>query len=236
MDPSTASPPEPRASLARTIWSRIVSGMVAALPIVITFWIVSWLYGVFYSWVLGPLARWAHDLGGTRALAGLPWWWDYFVAPVVAILLVLGLLYALGLFVQSRFYRALNWILGRVPIVATIYQGTRNLIESLLQQRKASRPNRVVLVEFPHPGMRSLALVTNSVRDRPTQRTILCVCVLTGVMPPSGFTLFVPEEDVIDLGWSMNQMVQAVLSGGLTIPGAITYSATPPAPEGPSGP
>ena len=76
----------------------------------------------------------------------------------------------------------------------------------------------MVLVEFPHPGTRSLGLVTNSLRDVTTGRTILTVCVLTGLMPPAGFTLFVPEESVTNIAWSVNETLQSILSGGITAP------------------
>src|SRR4051812_26868601 len=83
---------------------------------------------------------------------------------------------------------------------------------------------RGVLVEFPHPGIKALAFVTNALRDASTDRTILSVCVLTGVMPPSGFTLFVPEESVTDIDWTVNQTLQAILSGGMTAPATIPFS------------
>ena len=70
--------------------------------------------------------------------------------------------------------------------------------------------------------------------DASTGRTILCVCVLTGVVPPAGFTLYVPEEDVTDVDWSVNQALQAILSGGITTPSVIHYSRGLDAP--PTGP
>lgn len=221
--PPPSSSSDARPSLFATIRNRIISGLVAVLPIAVTFWIVSWLYGILSLYVLQPMAEGVQRLRSAEAFAGLPGWWDRFVAPLVAILLVLTALYLLGLFVRSRLYRILNWFLERVPVVATIYLAVRNVSEALLFRGGPARPNRVVLVEFPQPGMRSLGLVTNSVRDTLTGKTILSVCVLTGVMPPAGFTLLVPEESVTDLGWSMNQMFQAILSGGLSMPGNIPY-------------
>jgi uncharacterized membrane protein len=71
--------------------------------------------------------------------------------------------------------------------------------------------------------MRSLGLVTNSLRDATTGRGILMVCVLTGVMPPTGFTLFVPEESVTNIAWNVNETLQAIVSGGITTPATIHY-------------
>ncbi len=48
--------------------------------------------------------------------------------------------------------------------------------------------------------------------------------MLTGVFPPAGFTLYVPEDHVIDVDWTVNQALQAILSGGITTPSVIHYS------------
>jgi uncharacterized membrane protein len=47
-------------------------------------------------------------------------------------------------------------------------------------------------------------------------------------VPPSGFTLFVPEEDVIEVDWTVNEVLQVILSGGLTSPSIIPYTSARP--------
>jgi uncharacterized membrane protein len=209
------------------IRTRIVSGLLLALPIVLTFWIIFWLYSTLKRLILDPIAWAIRYAFSVREVDVLPEWWDRFAAPLVSIILVLLLLYALGLIVHSRLHRAVDWILLRLPLVTTIYKAIRNVFHSLENQVQSNRFQRVVLVEFPHPGMRSLAFVTNSLLDAATGKTILCVCVLTGVVPPAGFTLFVPEEGVTDLNWSVNQTLQAILSGGITVPATIPFSGGP---------
>lgn len=223
--------PEAPRSLFAAIRARILSGLFLALPILITGWIIFRLYSLFRDYVLDPFFRGMSYLRERDAFyASLPEWWDHFVAPLFALILVALSLYLLGLVVRSRVYRMLDRLLLRVPVVTTIYQAVSGLFAALENQRKAAQFKRVVLVEFPQPGMRSLGLVTNSLTDTRTGRTILCVCVLTGVMPPTGFTLFVPEESVTDLPWTLNQALQAIVSGGLTAPESITYFKGP-APE-----
>ena len=209
------------------IRTRIVSGLILALPIVLTFWIIFWLYSTLKRLILDPIAWAIRYVLSVREVGDLPDWWDRFAAPLVSIILVLLVLYALGLIVHSRLHRAVDWVLLRLPLVTTIYKAIRNVFHSLENQVQSNRFQRVVLVEFPHPGMRSLAFVTNSLLDAATGKTILCVCVLTGVVPPAGFTLFVPEEGVTDLSWSVNQTLQAILSGGITVPATIPFSGGP---------
>ncbi len=209
------------------IRTRIVSGLILALPIVLTFWIIYWLYSTLKQLILDPIAWAITYLLDIDAIGDLPRWWNQLAAPLVSIILVLLVLYVLGLIVHSRLHRAVDWVLLRLPLVTTIYKAIRNVFHSLENQAQSSRFQRVVLVEFPHPGMRALAFVTSSLLDATTGKTILSVCVLTGVVPPAGFTLFVPEEGVIDLGWSVNQTLQAILSGGITVPSAIPFSGGP---------
>lgn len=208
--------------LAR-VRARILSGLFLALPLVVTIYIVFFLYTLFRSYVLDPVLWGIQYLQGDEVWMRAPAWWSTYVAPFIALMLVLGLLYLLGLFVQSQLYGIFNQILLRVPVVTTVYQAVLNMFQALESQRKSAQYRRVVLVEFPQPGMRSLGLVTNSLRDQSTGKTILAVCVLTGVMPPTGFTLFVPEDSVTDLDWTLNQALQAIVSGGITAPPYVAY-------------
>jgi uncharacterized membrane protein len=207
--------------LVIAIRRRIVSGLVLALPIVLTFWIIYWLYTTLTQGFLNPLANMIGTLFHSPLAQTL--WWRRFVNPLLAITLVLGFLYCLGLVARSWVSRLIDRVLLHVPVVTTIYKALSNVFQSLGNQFQNQRNQRVVLVAFPHPGARALAFVTNRLQDVSTGKTILSVCVLTGVFPPAGFTLFVPEEDVTDVAWSVNQSLQVILSGGITAPAAIHF-------------
>ena len=208
-------------ALLTAIRTRIMSGLVLALPIVLTFWIIYWLYTTLTHAILDPLVQmlgpWFHS----------PWaqtlWWKRFVNPTIAIFLVLAFLYFLGWVARSWVSRVIDSVLLRVPVVTTIYKALNNVFQSLGNQFQNQRNQRVVLVAFPHAESRALAFVTNALLDATTGKTILSVCVLTGVFPPSGFTLFVPEEAVTDIEWSVNQSLQVILSGGITAPATIPF-------------
>jgi uncharacterized membrane protein len=201
--------------------SRILGGLFAALPIALTIFVVRYLYLTAMT-LLTPLIEGVRKVMGRHGLSEA--FWYNVVAPAVAVCLVLVLLYTLGIFVHTRWARAVDWVFRRVPVVNTIFNAIDNVFRSLGQQLEGDKGfKRVVLVEYPHPGARSLGFVTNTLRDATTGRTILSICVLTGVMPPAGFTLFVPEESVTDVDWSMNQTLQAILSGGITTPATIHY-------------
>ena len=87
-----------------------------------------------------------------------------YVAPLVGIALVGLFLYFLGFIARSRVIRLFDTFLLRVPIVTSIYSAASRMFQSLGGAGDMSRFKRVVLVSFPHLGMRVPAFVTSSCR------------------------------------------------------------------------
>jgi uncharacterized membrane protein len=87
--------------------------------------------------------------------------------------------------------------------------------------------------------MKTPGFVTASCRDEATLKTILCVYVPTTPMPTTGYMLLIPEDEVTDLDWNMEETVQAVVSFGITAPGHVRYypdGKTPAESQAPSAP
>jgi uncharacterized membrane protein len=207
------------------------------LPLLISLWVVYWLYSTLEKYVIDPLALlvlW--KVRGGKPDVALPFWFETYAAPLIAILLAGLLLYGLGFFVHSRLRRALDWAILRVPVISVVYKGVRQVFQALDRQPGQRRPQRVVLVPFPHPGMRVVAFVTATCRDVATQKVVLCVYVPTTPVPTSGYFLLVPEEEVTELNWTSEQALQAVISAGLTAPPEVGYFRVGPAAINPAVP
>ncbi len=207
------------------IRTRIVSGLILALPIAITFWIVLQLYFTLQALVIDPTTAVIRWLVGVNRPQDLPEWYRRFVSPVVAIACVLTVLYFLGLFVSTRLARFIDWLMSRVPVVTTIYHAVRGVFQSLGNQKGPGRFKRVVSVAYGGPGLRVPGFVTQTMRDVATGRTILSVFVPFAPLPTSGFVLLVDEADVVDLGWTVNETMQGIVSGGLSMPATVRFAA-----------
>jgi uncharacterized membrane protein len=220
----------PLGRIWRNIGDRIIGGLILVLPFLITFWIIRWLYSTLEVNIIDPLAMlvlW--KLKWTTSSTELPYWCETFVAPLIAILLALTLLYYFDYFSNTRLRWAISWLFSRVPVVSHIYNPVQQMFQSLENKGGQPRPQRMVLVQFPHPGMKLPAFVTAVCRDSETQKTLLCVYVPTTPVPTSGFFLLVPEEEVTELNWDSTETLQAIISGGLTAPPVVTYFKTKPA-------
>jgi uncharacterized membrane protein len=96
------------------------------MPVLITFWILSWIYSILEKKLIDPLAAvvlW--KLKWTTSSEELPYWFEMFVAPVIAIILALALLFCLGYFAETTLRRAVDWILLQVPVISHIYSPVR---------------------------------------------------------------------------------------------------------------
>jgi uncharacterized membrane protein len=233
MTTNTTDVPDPQADLPPTVLSRfwhdirrrILGGLLLVLPFLITFWVVYWLYSGLKQVVIDPLAQlvlW--QVQRVKPEASLPSWFESYAAPLIGILVALVLLYCLGFFVNSRLRRMLDSALLRLPGVSVVYNGVRQVLQTLDRQRARQRQQRVVLIPFPHPGMKVLAFVTATCRDIDTGKVILCVYVPTTPVPTSGYFLLIPEEEATEVNWTSEQSLQTIISAGLTAPPEVRYS------------
>ena len=137
--------------------------------------------------------------------------------------IILGILYLFGVIAHSKIRGAIDRFLYHVPLVTSVYSSVRSITNALQRQTGGHSFSRVVLVAFPHPGMRAPGFVTSICVDVNTQKNILSVYIPTTPIPTSGYMLLIPEEEVTELDWSVDVTLQAIISGGITMPGKVSY-------------
>lgn len=235
-------------SLFRLIRNRIIAGLFVVLPIYITYAVLKWLYDTLYSVALAPILAWLRDIWDlpestvaedkpeavaatadvaqvAEAAAGSVGEWVLsFGLACVALFLVCSVLYVAGMFFRSRLHQLVNWILLNVPGVNMVYSAVNKVFDAISKSGEdKKRFKRVVLVPFPHAGMKAPAFVTGECIEESTKQVILCVYVPTTPVPTSGYMLLIPKEDVVDLNWDLEDTLQAIVSGGITVPDTVTY-------------
>ena len=148
-----------------------------------------------------------------------------FTFPGLGILLVLASLYLLGLIASNvagrQFFVIIEGIANRIPLVKTTYQVGRQLASRLsLPETKLFK--RVVLVEYLKPGIWTIGFVTGKVIDKTHNgETLLKVFVPTPPNPTSGTMVVVRESETRNPGWSVEESLKSVISGGIIGPTEI---------------
>ena len=212
----------------------IVAGVLTFIPIWITLWVISLLVGVLVS--LGsPVVRafdsWLRHHSPSLA-AGLAALW---FQSTISVAIALAALYLLGAIATAvagrRLLAAFDYLMARIPIVQSVYGAARQLVASF--QDKPSGPQRVVLIEFPSPEMKTVGLVTRIFNDADSGEEIAAVYVPTTPNPTSGYMELVPTSKLVMLDWSLNEAMTFIMSGGAAAPSKLNYSrgarATPAA-------
>ncbi len=198
-----------------------ITGLVVVLPLMLTFWLVSLLFGMVDGTVTPVLTSFV------RLVAPEAWLqraWVTYVAPLVSIALAVFTIYLIGLVGGNVLGRQLlRWgeaILLRIPVVRPIYSAAKQFVDTFSHSDGKSFSS-VVLVEFPREGVWTLGFVTGTTRGEVaarTRRSLLTVFVPTSPNPTGGYVLFVPEDKVIRLEMTVDDALKVVITGGVLAP------------------
>ncbi len=190
----------------------LIAGLLVWLPLVATLVVLQLLVGFLDRSLLLVPPAWRPE-----ALLG-------FAIPGLGILLSLVLVLATGALAANLFGRRLvSWaesLLGRVPLVRTVYSGVKRLAETVLGDQGSSF-RQVLMVEYPRRGMWTLAFQTGSPVGEVQAKTaqeVLTVFIPTAPNPTSGFVVLVPREDIIALDMSVEDGLRMVISLGVVTP------------------
>lgn len=111
-------------------------------------------------------------------------------------------------------------ILQGIPLAGAVYKTLKQLLETLLRD-SSDKFRRVVLVEYPRPGMWAIAFVTGAISGGiPPQLPdpMLSVFIPTTPNPTTGWYAIVPEKDVINLSMSTEDAFKVLISVGIVGP------------------
>lgn len=227
-DSSAQLPPENATGRGAHAARYILIGFFTVAPLWVTWLVFDFLLGILAD-VGTPLLRAAgramHPFSET--LSG--WLLDSAFQKLIAILLTLGGLYAIGMLASLVLGRKLlHWfegVLARLPLVQTIYGGTKRFLASMRKPPVSGQ--RVVLISFPTPEMKALGFVTKIMRDETTGRELAAVYVPTSPNPTSGYIEIVPLEDVVQTDWTMEEAMSFVMTGGANAPDHVRFTRAP---------
>lgn len=224
----TQDAPERRAFHAH-FQKNLLAGLLTITPIVVV-WVVFDFFLTLLSRAGRPLAVGLTDFLDANFPRLIPWLADDWVRETIAVVVALLALYTIGA-VASRVVGVkligyFEGLIARIPFVETIYSATKKLVTVL--QQKPDGAARVVLIEFPHAGMRAIGLVMKVMKDANTGEDLAAVYVPTTPNPTSGYLEIVPVKDMVATDMTMDQAMTMIISGGAISPGAITMHARGP--------
>jgi len=200
-----------------------LTGLVILLPLVITIWLLRILFNLVHG-ISTPVILRILDLLRVP-LVDDPAFATY-LAPLIGLAATFLLILLTGLlatnFLGRRFVAAFDGLMLRIPLIKGIYGAARQLLDAL--NRKNDAFQRVVMVEYPRPGVYTLGFLA---REDATLRLsgnggrmpgFALVFLPTTPNPTSGWLAAVPDRDVIPLDMSIEDGIKTIVSGGLVLP------------------
>jgi len=207
-------------SLFSRIWRRFarcfLEGLLAILPLLITFAVVAWVVGFLQSY-LGPgtfLGKYLSAIGVSLSPgAATPY--------VVGWIAVLAIVFGLGLLVELGAKKVLRaWvdrIFNRMPLVGRIYTTSRQMIDMLDQQDENALQGMSAVYCFwgEDKSTAVLAFLAAPQKFHLHGRDYHVVIIPTAPIPFGGGMFFVPVENVSKADMSVDGMMSVYLSMGV---------------------
>ncbi|HQR12899.1 MAG TPA: DUF502 domain-containing protein [Casimicrobiaceae bacterium] len=160
-----------------------------------------------------------------------------FHIPGFGVLISFGLLLLTGVvaanFFGARLIHFWENLLGRIPVVKSIYSSVKQVSDTLLSD-SGNAFRKALLVEFPHEGSWTIAFLTGT----PAPSVLahlegehLSVYVPTTPNPTSGYFIVVPRSRVRELDMTVDEALKYVISMGVVSPRArAARTPVPPPP------
>jgi uncharacterized membrane protein len=203
----------------RSLQHNILAGLITIGPLAITY--------VIFKFLLDELAK-----------AGLPvvmlfaaifpeaWLHHPVLQSMLAVLLTLLMLYVVGrvtsLVIGRQAFELFESTLERLPFVAKIYTSVRQLLDTMMAKKETSQ--RVVLVDFPIAGQKSIGFLTRTMTDEITGELLAAVLLPNAINPTSAFLQILPLARVTDTDLNMEQAMSMIMTGGAVGPESIRFS------------
>jgi len=145
---------------------------------------------------------------------------------LITISLIVITLYFIGRFVSARIGRWIvvkfeDQVLGRLPVVRNVYGSVKQVTDFVFKEDQQVSYRGVAAVQYPREGVWTIGFVTGeSAREIAMAAGQRCLSVLipTSPMPMTGFTINIPQKDVIELDMTVEQAMQFCISCGVLTP------------------
>lgn len=212
--PARRPPLVPRPTLLQRLRRDFLTGLVVVLPTFLTIYVVWAVIGFIDAKVVPLLPeRYNPENVFGRNIIG------FGLVVFLAFTTLVGAL-TKGFF-GSRIVHFGERMVERMPVVRSIYNALKQIVETMLSQSGTSF-QQACLIEYPRKGLWAVAFVSTQTRGelpvKAGEPEMVSVFLPTTPNPTSGFLLFVPRRDVVPLDMTIEEAAKLIISAGLVSP------------------
>ena len=189
----------------------LIAGLLAIVPIALTFWILRFLFRFLDSFTAPILKNIGIEIPG------------------LGIILTLLFIFLLGLFITNVLGRTIfNWgerMLTKLPLVNTIYNAVKQ-ITNAFSGKSMKNFKQVIFIQYPRKGLWTMCFVTNQSKNESGDE-FYHVFVPTTPNPTSGVFIVIPQKDAVHPDISVEEGLKSIISGGIIDPGISLSTKLP---------
>ena len=213
--PFDENDPPRRPGLFAGLRASFLTGLIVIAPIGLTIWLIWTVVGWIDGFVL-PLVPYNFrpeqyigiNLRGVGVII-------FLIFTVIVGWIAKGLL-------GRSLIRWAESLVERTPVVRSIYSGIKQIAETVFAQSERSF-EKACLIEYPRRGIWAIGFISTDTKGEVAAKTgvengMVSVFVPTTPNPTSGFLLFFPKDDVIELDMTIEEAAKLVISAGLVYP------------------
>jgi uncharacterized membrane protein len=210
-----------RGGMMRTLRTYFITGLVTLLPLLITVIILVYVFQrldalltrlvpLFVPSLISPLLM--ERAGGLIAVG----------VKIASLLIIVGVITLFGFFASQVMGRRIldfaeRRVFFHIPLISTIYRTIKEINDVLFTGKKYIF-KRVVMIEYPRPGIYSIGFVTAETpmaqEGGESSEKMLSVFIPTTPNPTSGYLALIPEKNTTPLPIRIERAFKLVISGG----------------------
>jgi len=200
-----------------------LTGIVVIAPVALTLWLIWSVIGWFDGFVLPFVPDAYRPEQILNTIFGYDLKLNIRGVGVVVFLVFATLVgwLAKGLIGRS-FIRYAENLVNRMPVVRSFYSGIKQIAETVFAQQERSF-EKACMIEYPRKGIWAIGFISTTAKGEIAERNsskgpMVSVFVPTTPNPTSGFLLFFPKADIVELDMSIEDAAKLVISAGLVYP------------------
>ena len=196
----------------REIRKTFLAGLLFLVPITLTVYIFYHLFRILDGILNEVVTRFlVHQFGLVHLKTPIP---GLGILAFLALLLIAGIV--ARNFIGKKVMAVGDYIVTRIPLINRIYLTIREISEAILTEKREVF-KKAVLIEYPRKGLYSIAFFTQDTRGLVQDllpEDVVSVFLPTTPNPTSGYLLFVPKTDIVELDMPVEDALKLVISGG----------------------
>lgn len=204
--------------------THLVTGLLTIIPLAVTVLAVRFLWNLLAG-IGQPAVTWLEQALRPHNATLADWLTKPWFQSILSVILIIVVLVVLGWATRRVVGRKLldlfDAMINRIPLVTSIYNAVKSLLSAL--QKRPDDVQRVVLIDFPSPEMKTVGLVTRTLKDVDTGKELAAVYVPTTPNPTSGYLEIVPVDKITSTTWTVEEAMTFIVSGGAVAPDTMNY-------------